>query len=221
MHQAQLMVAQAAGSKENIEQAKRSAEVLIGALYEHIGWEVKITWQEPTVTQAPADVPYLFADAALTETWRQRLAGHPGFKVGIGWQGNPKYVADRLRSIPLRHFAPLARLPGVRLFSLQKGPGVEQLAEAAGNFTVFDFGAEFDTQGGTFMDTAAVMRNLDLVVTSDTALAHLAGGLGVPVWVALGFSCDWRWLDEREDSPWYPTMRLFRKRQRIARGRWA
>jgi tetratricopeptide (TPR) repeat protein len=164
-----------------------------------------------TLATIPAEVPYLFADEALVETWRQRLAGHEGFKVGIGWQGNPKYVADRLRSIPLGHFAPLSRLPGVTLFSLQKGAGAEQIAEVASDCPVVDFGPDFDGRGGTFMDTAAVMRSLDLVVTSDTAVAHLAGGLGVPVWVALGTSCDWRWLDEREDSPWYPTMRLFRQ----------
>ena len=164
-----------------------------------------------TLDTIPADVPYLFADAALTETWRQRLADHAGFKVGIGWQGNRKYVGDRLRSVPLRHFAALARVPGVRLFSLQKGAGAEQIAEVAGDCPVVDFGADFDTKHGTFMDTAAVMRNLDLVITSDTAVAHLAGALGVPVWVALGRACDWRWMDQREDSPWYPTMRLFRQ----------
>jgi Flp pilus assembly protein TadD len=164
-----------------------------------------------TLATIPADVPYLFADAALAETWRQRLAEHAGFKVGIGWQGNPKYVADRLRSIPLRHFAPLARVPGVKLFGLQKGAGWDQIATVPTDCAVVDFGPDFDSANGTFMDTAAVMRNLDLVITSDTAIAHLAGALGVPVWVALGHSCDWRWLEEREDSPWYPTMRLFRQ----------
>jgi len=159
----------------------------------------------------PAEVPYLLADDSLVETWRQRLADFQGFKVGIGWQGNPKYVADRLRSIPLRYFTPLARVPGVRLYSLQKGLGWNQISEVAGDCPVVDFGPDFDAKSGTFMDTAAVMRNLDLVVTSDTALAHVAGALGVPVWLALSQSADWRWLEEREDSPWYPTMRLFRQ----------
>jgi tetratricopeptide (TPR) repeat protein len=159
----------------------------------------------------PAEVPYLFADAALVETWRQQLASHAGFKIGIGWQGNPKYEGDRLRSIPLRHFSPLAQTPGVRLFSLQKGTGWNQIAEVAAECPVVDLGPDFDMAGGTFMDTAAVMKNLDLVITSDTAVAHLAGALGVAVWVALGYSCDWRWMDAREDSPWYPTMRLFRQ----------
>ncbi len=159
----------------------------------------------------PADVPYLFADDALVEAWRQRLVSFQGCKVGIGWQGNPKYVTDNLRSIPLRHFAPLARVPGVRLFSLQKGPGSEQAAAVRADWPIVEFGPDFDSRRGTFMDTAAVMRNMDLVITSDTALAHLAGGLGVPVWVPLGTACDWRWLDAGEDCPWYPTMRLFRQ----------
>jgi len=164
-----------------------------------------------TLETIPAEVPYVSADEALVETWRKRLAEDAGFKVGIGWQGNPKYAADRLRSIPLRYFAPLPSVPGVRLFSLQKGAGTEQIAEVAAVCPVVEFGPEFDTEHGTFMDSAAVIRNLDLVITSDTAVAHLAGALGVPVWVALGYSCDWRWMDEREDSPWYPTMRLFRQ----------
>ncbi|MGO9108945.1 MAG: tetratricopeptide repeat protein [Thermoguttaceae bacterium] len=166
---------------------------------------------ETTIDTIPAAVPYVFADEALVETWRQRLAEYPGFRIGISWQGNPKYAADRLRSIPLRHFAPLARAPGVRLFSLQKGIGWEQIAEAAADCPIVDFGPDFDSQHGTFMDSAAVIRNLDLVITSDTAVPHLAGALGAPVWVALSQSADWRWLEGREDCPWYPTMRLFRQ----------
>jgi hypothetical protein len=102
-------------------------------------------------------------------------------------------------------------LPGVRLVSLQKGPGCEQLQVLAAQWPVTDLSARLDETSGAFMDTAAVMRNLDLVVTSDTAVPHLAGALGVPVWVALPQLPDWRWLLEREDSPWYPTMRLFRQ----------
>ena len=94
--------------------------------------------------------------------------------------------------------------------SIQKGEGTGQLRELAGRFSVVDLDG-LDDQTGPFLDTAAVMKNLDLVVTSDTAVAHLAGALGVPVWVALPYSPDWRWLLGREDSPWYPTMRLFRQ----------
>ena len=115
----------------------------------------------------------------------------------------------------LAHFAPLARLPGVRLISLQKGFGSEQVASV--DFPVLDLSGRLDEASGRFMDTAAVMCNLDLVVTSDTAMPHLAGALGVPVWVALPFSPDWRFLLEREDSPWYPSMRLFRQ---TAFGEW-
>src|SRR5439155_6093351 len=114
-------------------------------------------------------------------------------------------------SVPLRHFAALARVPGVQLYSLQKGPARDQIGAAAREFAVADLGATLDEAAGAFMDTAAVMANLDLVVTTDTSIAHLAGALGVPVWVALSIGPDWRWLRDREDSPWYPSMRLFRQ----------
>jgi len=169
-----------------------------------------------TVKTIPADVPYLFADETLIAKWQRDLAAFPGFKVGIAWKGNSKHAMDRLRSIPLSQFAPLA-LDGVHLLSLQKGEGTEQLGGIVGRFTVTDMGARLDVNTGAFMDTAAVMKNLDLVITTDTAIAHLAGGLGVPVWVALPFVPDWRWLLNREDSPWYPTVRLFRQ---TVPGRW-
>ena len=116
-----------------------------------------------------------------------------------------------MRSIPLKCFAPLAEVQGVRLLSLQKGPGSEQLAEVDNRFMVIDLTSRLD-QEGAFLDTAAVMHSLDLVITSDTATAHLAGALGVPVWLALCAAPDWRWMLERTDSPWYPSMRLFRQR---------
>jgi ADP-heptose:LPS heptosyltransferase len=151
------------------------------------------------------------ADAALVEPWRQRLAPFEGFKIGIHWQGNPAYEHDHFRSIPLRHFAPLAAVPGVVLFSLQKHHGGPQLAEVAGQMTIHDLGPDLDNDHGAFMDTAAVIENLDLVITADSALAHLAGGLGAEVWVALARCAEWRWLLDREDSPWYSSMRLFRQ----------
>jgi hypothetical protein len=159
----------------------------------------------------PADGPYLFADPGLVGRWRQELGGIAGFKIGIAWQGNPKNPDDRNRSIPLSDFEPLAGCSAVRLLSLQKEAGTEQLQKVAGRFPVIDLGSRLDEAAGAFMDTAAVMMNLDLVVTSDTAIAHLAGALGVPVWVAISFVPDWRWLLDRSDSPWYPTMRLFRQ----------
>lgn len=161
----------------------------------------------------PADGPYLVADPDLVNRWQRTLNGLSGFKIGIAWQGSSLYEADRFRSFPLSHFAPLARMEGLRLISLQKGEGSEQLARLAGRIAVTDLGP-MDEAAGAFMDTAAVMKNLDLVITSDSAVAHLAGALGVPVWVALSYVPDWRWLRDREDSPWYPTMRLFRQAER-------
>jgi Tfp pilus assembly protein PilF len=157
----------------------------------------------------PVDVPYLFARDDLIDHWRDCLNDCAGFKVGICWQGSPTFRDDRQRSFALAHFAALADVPGVQLISLQKGAGTEQLAGVG--FAVTTLGADLDDANGAFMDTAAVMKNLDLVVTSDTAVAHLAGALGVPVWVALAKVPDWRWLLDRDDSPWYPTMRLFRQ----------
>jgi Flp pilus assembly protein TadD len=158
----------------------------------------------------PADVPYLFAEPDRVARWKQRLAGDESLKIGIAWQGNPGYGGDYYRSIPLAHFEALARVPGVKLFSLQRGQGREQLSQVGSAWNVVDFDDALD-QEGAFVDTAALMMNLDLVITSDTAIAHLAGGLGVNVWVALQFSPNWRWLLSGADSPWYPTMRLFRQ----------
>jgi hypothetical protein len=158
----------------------------------------------------PASVPYLRAKPELVEYWRGILSAIPGYRVGIAWQGNPEYPGDRLRSIPLAEFAPLAAVAGASLISLQKQHGLEQLPAALERFRVVQL-AEVDEQAGAFMDTAAIMMNLDLVVVPDLALAHLAGALGVPVWVALPFASDWRWLLARDDSLWYPTMRLFRQ----------
>src|SRR5262249_16985051 len=120
-------------------------------------------------------------------------------------------------SFLLAQFRRLAGIQGVRLISLQKGYGVEQLKELAGGFPVIDLGDEVDADLATMEDTPAIMMDLDLVITPDTSLAHLAGALGVPVWIPLPRAPDWRWLLDREDSPWYPTARLFRQTRR---GEW-
>ncbi len=164
-----------------------------------------------TLENVPAEVPYLTADAQRVAAWRARLADYEALRVGIAWQGRVNFRGDRFRSIPLAQFAPLASVPGVQLFSLQKGPGSEQLPAVAASLAVVDLASELDLSGGAFLDTAAAMQALDLVVTSDTAIAHLAGALGVPVWLALSYAPDWRWMLERDDTPWYPTMRLFRQ----------
>jgi tetratricopeptide (TPR) repeat protein len=162
-----------------------------------------------TLAAVPAEVPYLAADPGSLERWRPAVGSDQAFKIGIAWQGNPGHSNDRNRSVPLVHFEPLAQVDGVRLLSLQKGPGSEQLAGAAERFAVTDLASQFQT----FQDTAGVLKNLDLVVTVDSAVAHCAGALGVPVWVLLPFAADWRWLLHREDNPWYPTMRLFRQKE--------
>jgi hypothetical protein len=162
----------------------------------------------------PAKVPYLSADPACVERWRMELNREPGFKVGICWQGDPRHQNDFRRSIPLQQFAPLAGLDGVRLYSLQVGHGGEQVASA--NFPLTDLGSRFNP--ASFADAAAVVRMLDLVISVDTAVVHLAGALARPVWVLLADVFDWRWFLDREDSPWYPTMRLFRQK---AAGDWA
>jgi hypothetical protein len=158
----------------------------------------------------PADVPYLRADAALVEHWRAELAGLGGFKIGIAWKGSGKNRTDHQRSFPLAMFETLARVEGVRLVCLQKGAGGEQVRELAGRFAVAELPG-LDEANGPFMDTTAVLSCLDLVMCCDTALGHLAGALGVPCWLALMAVPDWRWLLERDDSPWYPRHRLFRQ----------
>ncbi len=164
-----------------------------------------------TLETVPAQVPYLRANHQATAQWRDRLADIPGFRVGICWQGNPKFGRDATRSVPLADFAPLASVSGVRLISLQKFAGLEQLDALSGPFEVATLGPEYDVEDGAFLNAAAIMQSLDLVVSADTALAHLAGALGVGVWMALPKAPEWRWMLEREDSPWYPTMRLFRQ----------
>jgi Flp pilus assembly protein TadD len=162
-----------------------------------------------SVETVPAEVPYLTIPEELTTRWRDELGSTAEFKIGVGWQGNPDHSKDRERSFRLAHLEPLSLVPGVRLFSLQKGFGAEQFDEIDGRFPVIPLGRRLDD----LVDTAAVLKNLDLLVCPDTSLAHLGGALGIPVWLALPFACDWRWMRERGDSPWYPTMRLFRQQR--------
>lgn len=171
-----------------------------------------------TLATIPFAVPYLRADEQLVDAWRQRFAGYPQLRVGIHWQGARTYVYDRTRSVPLSEFVALGQVPGVQLFSLQKGIGSEQLMSLGEKLDAVDLGPDLDNGEGAFLDTAAAMRNLDLVITSDTSIAHLAGALGLRVWTLLSTMADVRWLLDREDLPWYPTMRLWRQ-QHI--GQWS
>jgi tetratricopeptide (TPR) repeat protein len=166
-----------------------------------------------TLDTVPAPIPYLSAEPERLAHWRGEVRALSGLKIGIGWRGSPTYRGDRQRSMPVRHFGPLAQVPGVRLVSLQKGPGAEELKDIPTEWNVLDLSPRLDEGGGAFMDTAAVVAQLDLVLCSDTSVAHLAGALGVPVWLALPFAADWRWGLKGETTPWYPKMRLFRQRR--------
>jgi tetratricopeptide (TPR) repeat protein len=162
----------------------------------------------------PKDVPYLHPDAEDAGRWQHRPGEQaPAVKVGLGWAGNPRHKNDRNRSIKLARLAPLGQLPGVRFFSLQKGAAAAEAKTPPPGMELVDWTEELKD----FADTAALIANLDLVIAVDTAVVHLAGAMGKPVWTLLPFNSDWRWLLERQDSPWYPTMRLFRQ---PSRGDW-
>jgi len=193
--------------------------------YLHADAELVAHWRQELRKSSMCDVRCAMSEEPHLTSHIAHRTSH--IRVGIAWQGNPAVVGDRHRSIPLARFAPLAQVEGVQLISLQKGPGSEQLYPPpfpppsgeretwwAGQFPVLNLGERLDEGTGAFMDTAAVMKNLDLVITSDTSIAHLAGALGVRVWVPLTLIPDWRWMLQREDSPWYPTMRLFRQTRR-------
>ena len=166
---------------------------------------------QTTLDTIPSTIPYLIPEAQRVASWRQRLGVHVGLKVGIAWQGNPDSKIDIGRSIPLRCFQPLAKVPRIRLVSLQKVHGLDQLSELQSVMPVETLGAEFDSGPDKFIDTAAVMACLDLIVTSDTSIAHLAGALGRPVWLVLKQVPEWRWMLDASDCPWYTTMTLYRQ----------
>jgi hypothetical protein len=171
---------------------------------------------QTTAATIPRADAYIAADPNLTATWAERLAspGGAGKRVGVVWAGNPDHRNDRNRSMPLEALSPLGHLAGVMLHSLQKGPVAGQLAGSSLTSKIIDLGPQLND----LSDTAAVVANLDLIITVDTSVAHLAGAMGKPVWTLLPFVPDWRWMLDRPDTPWYPTMRLFRQR---ALGDWA
>jgi tetratricopeptide (TPR) repeat protein len=168
-----------------------------------------------TLQNIPADVPYLSAQPERVTAWRRRLSG-PGFKIGVSWQGSTIKTGVG-RSFPLQALRNLAAIPGVRLISMQQSTGVEQLHSLPDGMQVETLGDDFDAGPDAFVDTAAVMECLDLVISCDTSIAHLAGALGRPTWVMLKRVPDWRWLLDRTDSPWYPTVEVFRQ---TVDGRW-
>jgi Flp pilus assembly protein TadD len=170
-----------------------------------------------TLVTIPTEVPYVKADPTSTAAWAEYLsAGEAGagLRVGLVWAGNQDHKRDSSRSVPLAVLAPLGSVPGVRLLALQKGPAAAQAETWPDGLQLVNLGPLL----ADFGDTASVIENLDLVISVDTSVAHLAGALGRPVWVLLPYASDWRWLCERKDSPWYPTARLFRQ---AAPGDWA
>jgi tetratricopeptide (TPR) repeat protein len=167
-----------------------------------------------TLGTIPAEVPYLTAEPERVAIWRQGVAALPGRKLGLVWAGTPLNTNDRRRSITLQQLAPLARIPGLSLISLQYGDAAEQARTPPDGMMLHDWNDEL----AEFADVAALIENLDLVISVDTAAAHLAGALGKPVWLLTCFASDWRWLRGRTDSPWYPTVRLFRQ---TSPGDWA
>jgi Tfp pilus assembly protein PilF len=163
-----------------------------------------------TLTTIPAKIPYLRADSAKTKIWATRLKAlvtRNHRRIGIAWAGRSTHNNDHKRSAKLSALAPLFALPSVSLLSLQKGSALQQVGSYWGRAPLVNLGPELRD----FADTMAVIENLDLVVTVDTAIAHLAGAMGKPVWIALPHAPDWRWLLNRSDCPWYPTARLFRQ----------
>jgi hypothetical protein len=183
-------------------------------------------WQSPLMslplafgtdlTSIPAPTPYLQADPQLTSEFAQHLTASSttGLRVGLVWSGSPLHTRDRQRSIPLAQLCALTEIPGATFYALQKGPAAKDLLDMPIDMNLIDLSGYLND----FADTAAALAHLDLVVTADTAVAHLAGALGKPVWILLTHNPDWRWLLGRADSPWYPTARLFRQR---AAGDWS
>ncbi len=154
---------------------------------------------------------YIKADQTSIEKWRTYF-NNEQFNIGINWQGNTQAEVDIGRSFPLALFEGIASSPKVKLFSLQKNEGTEQLDALPKGMVIESFGEQVDSEGA-FLDTAAIMKNLDLIITSDTAVAHLAGALGCRVWLALKWVPDWRWMLDTNSSSWYPSMRLFRQKK--------
>ena len=166
-----------------------------------------------TLETIPAEIPYIGVDPQRKRYWQAKLAADNRVKVGLVWAGNPNHNNDRNRSCPLELFAPLMQVSDITFYSLQKGADGEQVNKLPPGMSLIDYTDELHD----FADTAAFIEQLDLVISVDTSVAHLAGAMGKPVWTLLPYVPDWRWMLQREDSPWYPTMRLFRQ---TAKGEW-
>ncbi len=160
-----------------------------------------------TIDTIPSQIPYINVDAELMKKWRAKIPANSKLNVGLTWAGNPELRRDYNRSCSFDDLSPLLNIPDINFYSLQKGEAFYQILNNPEGIKVLNYTDELND----FADTAALIQNLDLVISVDTAVAHLAGALGRPVWTLLPFVPDWRWMLDREDSPWYPTMRLFRQ----------
>ena len=187
--------------------------IVPGDSYADVSWHCSLSSLPlafDTATESiPQNTPYLKADKSEIEKWDELLSGEERLKIGLVWAGDPRHSTDWHRSFPLREFEPLHQVQGAAFFSLQKGPAAKQLVELTEAFRVRDLG--LSTQLNDMSDLAAIITLLDLVITVDTSVAHLVGAMGRPVWILLSHVADWRWLTEREDTPWYPSARLFRQ----------
>jgi tetratricopeptide (TPR) repeat protein len=169
---------------------------------------------QTTLETIPAAVPYLYADPNIVPSWQAKAFSlGSGFKVGLVWAGNPDHANDHNRSMLLSELAPLADVAGVTWISLQKGPAADQIGNGSPFPALIDWTADLND----YADSAALIEQLNLVISVDTSVVHLAGGMNRPVWAMIPYAPDWRWLLDRSDSPWYPSMRLFRQRER---GNW-
>lgn len=169
---------------------------------------VDFAWQGE---QAISGEPYFQINDTLVGYWQRWLSQFTGKKVGICWQGNPSFHADLYRSISLREFQPLMEIPGIDWISLQFGYGSEQQASVPFSKNIQRLPANIDSSGGAFLDTAAILKNLDLLITVDTSVGHLAGALGVPTWLLLNKIPDWRWRMQGDKTPWYNNHKLWRQ----------
>jgi tetratricopeptide (TPR) repeat protein len=161
-----------------------------------------------TIESIPVSIPYVRVNPYLVQKWKAELRyDHPDFKVGLVWSSNPKNTKLRYKSCLLSDFSQLAHFNNITFYSLQKGEAAVQVKNPSKGLNLIDLTEKIND----FSDTAAFIKNLDLIISVDTAVAHLAGAIGKPVWILLPFSPDWRWMLNREDSPWYLTMRLFRQ----------
>ncbi len=163
----------------------------------------------------PQNIPYIFPEAQRVAYWHEQLKNDSNFKIGICWQPDKHNDVSRLpiarRDIPLSFFHTLCATPGISVYSLQKYEGLDQLKLVPHHAKLHIFDESFDVTHGSFMDTAAVMHEMDLIISTDTAIAHLAGAMGKKIWLLLPYVTDWRWLVDRTDSPWYPTMQIFKQ----------